>query len=62
MIRRIRVAQPIVEIDGDEMTRIIWSMIREKLVLPFVDVPLKYYDLSIKNRDVTDDKVTIESA
>lgn len=44
------------------MTRIIWSLIREKLVLPFVDVPLKYYDLSIKNRDVTDDKVTVESA
>ena len=47
MIKRIRVAQPIVEIDGDEMTRIIWSMIREKLILPFADVPLKYYDLSI---------------
>ncbi len=62
MLKRIRVAQPIVEMDGDEMTRIIWSMIREKLVLPFVDVPLKYYDLSIQNRDNTDDKVTLESA
>lgn len=48
--------------DGDEMTRIIWSMIREKLILPFVDVPLKYYDLSIQHRDVTDDKVTLEAA
>ena len=62
MIKRIRVAQPIVEMDGDEMTRINWSMIREKLILPFVDVPLKYYDLSIQHRDVTDDKVTLEAA
>lgn len=62
MIKRIRVAQPIVEIDGDEMTRIIWSMIREKLILPFADVPLKYYDLSIQHRDVTDDNVTLEAA
>jgi isocitrate dehydrogenase len=62
MIKRIRVTNPIVEMDGDEMTRIIWSLIRERLVLPFVDVPLKYYDLSIQHRDATDDKVTLESA
>ena len=47
MLRRIKVKNPIVELDGDEMTRIIWKIIREKLVLPFVDVPIKYYDLSI---------------
>lgn len=55
-------AQPVVEMDGDEMTRIIWSMIRERLVLPFVDVPLKYFDLSIQNRDVTEDRVTNDAA
>lgn len=55
-------AQPVVEMDGDEMTRIIWSMIRERLVLPFVDVPLKYFDLSIQNRDLTEDKVTNDAA
>lgn len=62
MIRRIKVKNPIVELDGDEMTRIIWKLIREKLILPFVDVPIKYYDLGIENRDLTDDRVTLDSA
>jgi isocitrate dehydrogenase len=59
---KIKVKNPVVEIDGDEMTRIIWQMIREKLILPYLDIDLKYYDLSIQNRDATDDKVTVESA
>ncbi|KAG0553865.1 hypothetical protein M758_12G047700 [Ceratodon purpureus] len=59
---KIKVDNPIVEMDGDEMTRIIWQMIKEKLILPFVDVELKYYDLGILNRDATDDRVTHESA
>lgn len=59
---KVQVSNPIVEMDGDEQTRIIWHLIREKLILPFLDVDLKYYDLSIENRDATDDKVTTESA
>ena len=59
---KIKVANPIVEMDGDEMTRIIWQWIRERLILPYLDVDLKYYDLSIENRDATDDQVTIDSA
>ena len=59
---KIKVANPVVELDGDEMTRIIWSFIRDKLILPYLDVDLKYYDLSIENRDRTDDQVTIDSA
>ena len=59
---KIKVANPVVELDGDEMTRIIWSFIRDKLILPYLDVDLKYYDLSIENRDKTDDQVTIDSA
>ena len=57
---KIKVATPVVEIDGDEMTRIIWQWIRERLILPYLDVELKYYDLSIENRDATDDQVTID--
>ena len=53
---------PLVEIDGDEMTRIIWGMIKDELILPFVDLKTEYYDLGLKNRDNTDDKVTVESA
>ena len=59
---KIKVDTPIVEIDGDEMTRIIWAMIKERLILPHLDVDLKYYDLSIENRDATEDKVTVDSA
>jgi isocitrate dehydrogenase len=59
---KIKVANPVVELDGDEMTRIIWQAIKDKLILPYLDVPLEYYDLSIENRDATDDKVTVEAA
>ena len=59
---KIKVANPIVEMDGDEMTRIIWQWIREQLILPYLDVDLKYYDLSVENRDATNDQVTIDSA
>jgi isocitrate dehydrogenase len=59
---KITVKNPIVELDGDEMTRIIWSMIKEKLILPFLDVKLKYFDLGIQKRDETDDAITTESA
>ena len=58
----ITAKNPIVEMDGDEMTRIIWKMIKEKLILPHVSVDLKYFDLGIKNRDETDDRVTVEAA
>ncbi|WP_028325445.1 NADP-dependent isocitrate dehydrogenase [Desulfatirhabdium butyrativorans] len=59
---KIAVATPIVEMDGDEMTRIIWAMIKEKLIYPFLDVDLKYFDLGIRKRDETDDRITTESA
>jgi len=62
MADKIKVKNPIVEIDGDEMTRIIWHFIKDKLIYPFVDVDLKYYDLGIKKRDETDDKVTVDAA
>jgi NADP-dependent isocitrate dehydrogenase len=59
---KIKVANPVVELDGDEMTRIIWAFIKEKLILPYLDVDLKYYDLSVQKRDETDDQITIDSA
>ncbi|MEV6598009.1 NADP-dependent isocitrate dehydrogenase [Actinoplanes sp. NPDC051346] len=59
---KIKVNNPVVELDGDEMTRIIWKQIREQLILPYLDVDLEYYDLSIQHRDETDDQVTIDSA
>ncbi len=59
---KIKVANPIVEMDGDEMTRIIWQFIKDKLILPYLDVDLKYFDLGIEHRDATDDQVTIDSA
>ncbi len=59
---KIKVDTPVVEIDGDEMTRIIWAFIKESLILPYLDVTLEYYDLSIQNRDATDDQVTIDAA
>ncbi len=59
---KIKVANPVVELDGDEMTRIIWALIRQKLILPYLDIDLKYYDLGMENRDATDDKVTVDAA
>ncbi len=59
---RIKVANPVVELDGDEMTRIIWHYIRDKLIHPYLDVPLEYYDLSVENRDATNDQVTFDAA
>ena len=59
---KIKVKNPVVELDGDEMTRIIWQWIRERLILPYLDIDLKYYDLSIEKRDETDDQITIEAA
>ncbi|MDH5796676.1 MAG: NADP-dependent isocitrate dehydrogenase [Anaplasmataceae bacterium] len=59
---KIKVDSPIVEMDGDEMTRVIWKMIKDKLILPYLDLPIKYFDLSITNRDATDDQVTKDAA
>jgi len=59
---KIKVQNPIVELDGDEMTRVIWSFIRDQLILPYLDVELKYFDLGIESRDATDDQITVESA
>ncbi len=59
---KIKVANPVVELDGDEMTRIIWAYIKDKLIHPYLDIPLEYYDLSVENRDATGDKVTVEAA
>lgn len=61
-MKKIKVENPIVDIDGDEMTRIIWAMIKEKLILPYLDIDLKYFDLGIENRDATQDQVTIDAA
>jgi isocitrate dehydrogenase len=59
---KIKVVNPVVELDGDEMTRIIWESIRDQLILPYLDIALDYYDLSIQNRDATDDQVTVDAA
>ncbi|MGK5531231.1 NADP-dependent isocitrate dehydrogenase [Streptomyces sp. URMC 129] len=59
---KIKVANPVVELDGDEMTRIIWQFIKDKLILPYLDVDLRYYDLGIEHRDATDDQVTVDAA
>ena len=59
---KIKVANPVVELDGDEMTRIIWQLIKDELILPYLDIDLEYYDLSVENRDATDDQVTIDAA
>ena len=61
-MQKIKVINPVVELDGDEMTRIIWSFIKEQLILPYLELDIKYYDLSIENRDLTNDQVTIDSA
>src|SRR6059058_3023902 len=59
---KIAVKNPVVELDGDEMTRVIWSFIKDKLILPYLDVDLKYFDLGIEHRDATNDQVTIDAA
>src|SRR5437764_4940176 len=59
---KIKVANPVVELDGDEMTRIIWQYIKDQLILPYLDIELDYYDLSIQNRDATEDQVTVDAA
>jgi isocitrate dehydrogenase len=61
-MNKIKVANPVVELDGDEMTRIIWDLIKQKLILPYLDIDLKYYDLGMEHRDATDDKVTVDAA
>ena len=61
-MQKIKVANPVVELDGDEMTRIIWEWIRERLILPYLDIDLKYYDLSVEKRDETDDRITVDAA
>jgi isocitrate dehydrogenase len=61
-MKKIKVANPVVELDGDEMTRIIWHFIREKLILPYLEIDLKYYDLGMENRDKTNDQVTVDAA
>lgn len=61
-MKKIKVANPVVELDGDEMTRIIWHFIREKLILPYLDMEIKYFDLGIEHRDKTEDRVTVEAA
>src|SRR5215213_11034078 len=61
-VSKIKVKNPVVELDGDEMTRIIWSFIKEQLILPYLDVELEYYDLGIESRDATDDQITVDAA
>ncbi|WP_265447930.1 NADP-dependent isocitrate dehydrogenase [Flexivirga meconopsidis] len=61
-MEKIKVKNPVVELDGDEMTRIIWQFIKDRLIHPYLDIDLKYYDLGIENRDVTDDQVTVDAA
>lgn len=60
--QKIKVKNPVVELDGDEMTRVIWKDIKDKLIFPYLDIDLKYYDLGLEYRDQTDDKVTLEAA
>jgi len=62
MAKKIKVANPVVDLDGDEMTRIIWKWIKDKLIFPYLDIELDYYDLGMEHRDATDDKVTVEAA
>ena len=59
---KIKVINPVVELDGDEMTRIIWDFIKQKLILPYIDLDIKYFDLGLKHRDFTDDQVTVDAA
>ena len=59
---KIKVKSPIVELDGDEMTRVMWNFIKKKLILPYLDIDIKYFDLGIRNRDKTSNQITIDSA
>ena len=59
---KIIIKNPIVEMDGDEMTRVIWEFIKDKLILPYIDIDIKYYDLGVQNRDSSEDQITIDSA
>ena len=59
---KVTMTTPIVEMDGDEMTRVLWQMIKDKLILPYIDLKSEYYDLGLKHRDETDDQVTVDSA
>ena len=61
-MEKIKVKNPVVEMDGDEMTRVIWEFIKDKLILPYIDVDIKYYDLGVKSRDNSEDQITIDSA
>ncbi|MBQ2162527.1 MAG: NADP-dependent isocitrate dehydrogenase, partial [Bacteroidales bacterium] len=61
-MEKIKMTTPIVEMDGDEMTRILWKMIKDELILPFVDLKTEYYDLGLPNRDKTEDQVTVDAA
>ena len=60
-MNKIKVENPVVDLDGDEMTRVIWRMIKDKLILPFLDIPIEYYDLGIEHRDETNDEVTVQA-
>jgi NADP-dependent isocitrate dehydrogenase len=60
--KKIKVDNPVVELDGDEQTRVIWEMIKKQLILPFLDIDIKYYDLGMENRDATNDQVTVDAA
>jgi len=62
MKQKIKVANPVAELDGDEMTRIIWKFIKDKLILPYLELDIKYFDLGLENRDATNDQVTIDAA
>ncbi len=59
---KIKVTNPVAELDGDEMTRVIWKMIKDELITPFLDLNIQYFDLGMENRDATDDQVTIDAA
>ena len=61
-MEKIRMTTPIVEMDGDEMTRVLWKMIKDELICPFVELKSEYYDLGLKNRDATNDQITVDSA
>ena len=61
-MEKIKVDNPVVELDGDEMTRVIWQFIKDKLILPYLDLDIKYYDLGMESRDESDDQITIDAA